>query len=63
MYYDRKLKKKINAKEFAELKERNKQLEQALIQSEIRATTFETMIDVTEKELKINIKKNLIPNH
>jgi hypothetical protein len=39
------------------LKEKVKQLEVALIQSELRATAFETMINVAEKELKVSIKK------
>jgi hypothetical protein len=40
-----------------QLKERIKQLELALINSELRATAMETMIEVAEKELKISIKK------
>ena len=40
-----------------ELKAKIKQLEQALINSELRATALETMIEVAEKELKINIRK------
>lgn len=39
------------------LKEKIAQLEKALVQSELRATALETMIEVAEKELKINIKK------
>jgi len=45
------------SKEAAQLKERVEQLEKALVQSELRATALETMIEVAEKELKINIKK------
>lgn len=40
-----------------ELKERIKQLEKALLNSELRATAYETMIEIAEKELKINIRK------
>lgn len=40
-----------------QLKEKISQLEKALVQSELRATALETMIEVAEKELKINIKK------
>lgn len=40
-----------------QLKEQISQLEKALVQSELRATALETMIEVAEKELKINIKK------
>ena len=43
--------------EQAQLKERIAQLEKALIQSELRATALETMIEIADKELKINIKK------
>lgn len=49
-------KDKTVASEF-ELKERIKQLEKALLNSELRATAYETMIEVAEKELKINIRK------
>jgi transposase len=47
---------KIVASEF-ELKERIKQLEKALLNSELRATAYETMIEIAEKELKISIRK------
>lgn len=40
-----------------ELKERIKQLEKALLNSELRATAYDTMIEIAEKELKINIRK------
>jgi septal ring factor EnvC (AmiA/AmiB activator) len=43
--------------ELNELKEKYAQLERALVQSELRATAFETMIEVAEKELKISIRK------
>jgi transposase len=43
--------------ESAQMKERIEQLEKALVHSELRATALETMIEVAEKELKINIKK------
>ena len=49
--------KSIDAIEQAQLKERIAQLEKALIQSELRATALETMIEIADKELKINIKK------
>jgi hypothetical protein len=40
-----------------QLKERVKQLEKALVDSELRAVAMETIIEVAEKELKINLKK------
>lgn len=40
-----------------DLLKRIKELEKALIESELRATAFNTMIEVAEKELKINIRK------
>ena len=43
--------------ENTQLQERITQLEKTLVQSELRATALETMIEVAEKELKINIKK------
>lgn len=49
-------KDKVVASDF-ELKERIKQLEKALLNSELRATAYETMIEIAEKELKINIRK------
>ena len=45
------------------MKEKIKHLEQALVNSELRATALEMMIEVAEKELKINIRKSPIPNH
>lgn len=50
-------KSKSQSKETAELREKVAQLEKALIQSELRATAMETMIEIAEKELKINIRK------
>lgn len=50
-------KNEVSDSELTYLKERIKELEQALVQSNIRAMTFETMIEVAEKELKISIKK------
>lgn len=43
--------------EHIELKEKIAQLEKALVQSELRVTALDTMIEVAEKELKINIRK------
>ncbi|HQA59365.1 MAG TPA: hypothetical protein PK033_16035 [Acetivibrio sp.] len=40
-----------------QLKQKIEQLEKALVQSELRATALDTMIDIAEKELKINIRK------
>ena len=40
-----------------QMKEKIKHLEQALVNSELRATALEMMIEVAEKELKINIRK------
>lgn len=50
------------SKEVAQLKDRVEQLEKALVKSELRATALETMIEVAEKELKINIKKKSYTN-
>lgn len=49
-------KDKVVASEY-ELNERIKQLEKALLNSELRATAYETMIEIAEKELNINIRK------
>ena len=40
-----------------QLKEKIKQLEKALVESELRAVAMETIIEVAEKELKINLRK------
>lgn len=40
-----------------QLKEKISQLEKALLNSELRATAYETMIEIAEKELNISIKK------
>ncbi len=40
-----------------QLKEKIAQLEKALVESELRATALDTMIEVAEKELKISIRK------
>jgi hypothetical protein len=45
-----------------QLKQKIEDLEKALINSELRATAFETMIEVAEKELKICIKKSPLPD-
>jgi hypothetical protein len=51
-------KKKIaHSIENIQLKEKITQLEKALLNSELRATAYETMIEVAEKELNISIKK------
>jgi hypothetical protein len=47
----------INTVEFLEMQAKIKELEKALINSELRATAYETMIEIAEKELKINIRK------
>ena len=49
--------KKIDSIENIEMKEKIAALEKALLNSELRATALETMIEVAEKELKINIRK------
>lgn len=41
----------------AKLKQRIKELEQALEYSELKAKAYSTMIDVAEEELKISIRK------
>ena len=43
--------------EIIQLKEKIAQLEKALVHSELRSAAMETMIEVAEKELKINIRK------
>lgn len=48
---------KESSLEILQLQEKIKQLEKALLNSELRATAYETMIEVAEKELKINIRK------
>lgn len=40
-----------------QLKEKIKELEKALVNSELRSTSYETMIEIAERELKISIKK------
>ena len=49
--------KKVDSIENIEMKEKIATLEKALLNSELRATALETMIEVAEKELKINIRK------
>lgn len=43
--------------ELLQLQSKIKELEKALVNSELRATAYETMIEIAEKELKINIRK------
>ena len=43
--------------ELLQMQEKIKELEKALVNSELRATAYETMIEIAEKELKINIRK------
>lgn len=50
-------KSQSSSQEQIELQERIKQLEKALVESELRATALDTMIDVAERDLKINIRK------
>lgn len=40
-----------------QMKQKIAELERALINSELRCTAYETMIEIAEKELKISIKK------
>lgn len=47
---DKKIKKVL-------LEERVKELEKALVESELRASAYNSMITIAEKELKINIRK------
>jgi hypothetical protein len=49
--------KKDSSLEFLQMQAKIKDLEKALINSELRATAYETMIEIAEKELKINIRK------
>lgn len=43
--------------EVARLRDRITELEKALVGSELRATAYETMVEVAEKELNISIRK------
>lgn len=49
--------KKDSSLEAVQLQAKIKELEKALLNSELRATAYETMIEIAEKELKINIRK------
>ncbi len=42
-----------------ELEKRNKELESALANAHIKIVTYETLIEVAEEELGVDIKKNL----
>lgn len=44
------------------LKQRNAQLEQTLQQANLLISALNTMIEVAEQELKIPIRKSLVPN-
>jgi hypothetical protein len=46
-----------NNKEYKELKERVKQLEEELRRANLRADLWQKMIEVAEEQLKIDIKK------
>jgi hypothetical protein len=48
---------KHSSNEILQMQEKIKELEKALVNSELRATAYETMIEIAEKELKINIRK------
>ena len=45
------------------LEKRVAELERELEYERLRARTFETLIEVAERDLQINIKKSLVPNH
>lgn len=49
--------KKAPSLEVIQMQAKIKELEKALINSELRATAYETLIEIAEKELKINIRK------
>lgn len=49
--------KKDSSIEVLQMQEKINQLEKALLNSELRITAYETMIEIAEKELKINIRK------
>jgi hypothetical protein len=49
--------KKDSSLEVIQMQAKIKELEKALINSELRATAYETMIEIAEKELKISIRK------
>lgn len=49
--------KKDSSIEVLQMQEKINQLEKALLNSELRTTAYETMIEIAEKELKINIRK------
>lgn len=46
-----------NSVDYVQLQEKIAQLEKALVHSELRATALDTMIEIAERELKINIRK------
>jgi len=57
-------KKKLdNSIENFQLKEKIAQLEKALLNSKLRTTAYEAIIEVAEKELNISIKKSPSPNN
>ena len=43
--------------EYMKLQKRIEELEEQLLESELKAITYQTMIDVAERELSISIKK------
>lgn len=44
------------------MEERIRELEQQLAKEKMRSTCLDTMIDIAERELKVDIRKNLVPN-
>ena len=53
---------KTQKQEMQALKQRNAELEQALQQANLLILALNTMIEVAEKELKLPIRKSLVPN-
>lgn len=49
--------KKDSSLEVLQMQAKIKELEKALVNSELRATALDTMIEIAERDLKINIRK------
>lgn len=49
--------KKDSSLEVLQMQAKIKELEKALVNSELRVTALDTMIEIAERDLKINIRK------
>ena len=49
--------KNVSSLEVHQMQAKIKELEKALVNSELRATALDTMIEIAERDLKINIRK------